>query len=62
MGAVLLDEVGEILDRAASSVVNRGLGASREQLDGGEALDLDGNIVGLDVISKKQVRCENTIA
>lgn len=54
VGAVLLDEVGEVLDRAASSVVNRGLGASREQLDGGEALDLNGNIVGLGAISKKR--------
>ena len=39
--SVLLDEVGKILNGAGSLVVNRGvLGASWEELNGGEALDL----------------------
>jgi hypothetical protein len=44
---VLLDEVGEVLNGAGAAVLNRGvLGTSREQLDGRETLDLDGDVVG----------------
>jgi hypothetical protein len=48
--AVLLDEVGKVLDGTGTSVFNwRSLGASWEKLDGWEALDLIWNIVGSSV-------------
>lgn len=45
--AVLLNELGEVLDSAGSGVLDRRvLGAGREDLDGGEALDGLGDVVG----------------
>lgn len=45
--SVLLDEVGEVLDGTGASVFNwGGLGASWEELDGWEALDLIWDVVG----------------
>lgn len=56
VGTVLLDEIGEVLNGAASLVVNGGvLLAGGEELDGGEALDLEGNVVGLDGLSVSQL-------
>lgn len=47
VGAVLLDELQQVLDGAGAGVVNGSvLLASGEELDGGEALDLIGNVVG----------------
>jgi hypothetical protein len=47
VGAVLLNELDEVLNGAGAGVVNGGvLLASGEKLDGREALDLIGNIVG----------------
>lgn len=44
--AVLLDELGEVLDRAVTRVLNwLALGSSLEQLDGGKALNLIWNVV-----------------
>lgn len=45
--SVLLDEVGEILNGARAGVVDGvGFGAGREELDGGEALNLVRDVVG----------------
>lgn len=45
--AVLLDEVGEVFDGAGAAVGDGGvLGAGGEELDGGEAGDLVGHVVG----------------
>ena len=45
--AVFLDELGEVLDGAITLVFDRRvLGAGGEELDGGEALDLIGDVVG----------------
>lgn len=47
VAAVLGDELGEVLNSARAAVLNGlVLLASGEQLDGGEALDLIGNVVG----------------
>lgn len=47
MFAVLLDEGREILDGARARVRDRvGFGAGGEELDGGEAGDLVGDVVG----------------
>lgn len=44
---VLLDEGCEILDCAGAAVVDGGVfGAGGEELDGGEALDLVGDVIG----------------
>jgi len=44
---VLLDEVGQVLDGAGAGVGDRGvLLAGGEELDGREALDLVGDVVG----------------
>jgi hypothetical protein len=45
--AVLLDEVGKILDGSGPGVVNRDIfGTGGEELDSWEALDLLGDVVG----------------
>ena len=48
VGTVLLDEIGQVLNGAASRVIDSiALSTSGEQLNGGETLDLDGDIIGL---------------
>lgn len=47
VGAVLLDELGQVFDCAGSDVLDGGVfGTSGEELDCGEALDLFGDVVG----------------
>ena len=46
MGAVVADESNEVFDGAGASILDgRGLGVTREELDGWEAANLVGNVI-----------------